>query len=87
MNKKEANCMYIHDICILPEYRGNNLINIFLEKINIQTKLEGYKHQSLTAISGKEKFWENKGFENKKRITFCNNHMAMLMEKKLVSKL
>jgi hypothetical protein len=59
-----SNCMYIHDISILPEHRGKNLSRIGLEIIEELSLRNGFSYISITSVCGTNSMWESFGYKS-----------------------
>ena len=68
--KGNENCMHLHDLCIHPSYRGLGLSKLFLDSFDSETKLMGFKYQTLVAVQGSEKMWSKYGFQVSKVINY-----------------
>ena len=66
----DENCLYIHDLCIHPNYRGLGLTKLFLDLFNQKTHFYKYNYQALVAVQGSEKFWRKFGFQISKKIKY-----------------
>ena len=79
----EEDCMYLHEIAILPQYRSygisTSLLNIFNE---ISIKYE-VKYQSLVSVENSAEFWKKKGFSIVKKADENNYLDGYLMTKNL----
>ena len=59
---KDADTWYIHDLAILPEYRGRGMVRPVLALVKALALSQGFQEWSLVSIYGKEKFWKKMGF-------------------------
>ncbi len=55
-------CWYIHDMAILPEYRGKGAATCLLAKIKHLAVKHGINEVSLTSVNNSESFWIHCGF-------------------------
>lgn len=59
---KDADTWYIHDLAILPEFRGRGMVRPVLDMVRELALRHGNKECSLVSIYGREKFWKKMGF-------------------------
>jgi len=59
---KDADTWFIHDIAILPEFRGRGMVRPVLALVKALALSSGFQELSLVSIYGKEKFWKKMGF-------------------------
>jgi len=57
---EEASCWYIHDISILPPYRGKGAASVLLSKLYTLALAKGFREMALTSIC--HSFWRHHGF-------------------------
>lgn len=57
-----SDCLYLHDIALLPETRGMGAGRIATAKLVQFAKDHGYRKIWLTAVSGADSFWSQQGF-------------------------
>lgn len=57
-----SDCLYLHDIALLPATRGTGAGRIVTAKLKIFAKEQGYRKIWLTAVSGADRFWAQQGF-------------------------
>jgi GNAT superfamily N-acetyltransferase len=57
----DADTYYIHDVAVLPKYRGKGYANVGIEKLIAVA--EGYAKSCLVSVYGTEKFWGKFGFK------------------------
>jgi ribosomal protein S18 acetylase RimI-like enzyme len=55
---------YIHDLAILPEFRGRGMVRPVLEDIKALALSHGIKELSLVSVYGTEVFWTKMGFRH-----------------------
>lgn len=53
---------YIHDLAILPEFRGRGMVRPILTQVKELALSKGIKEMSLVSVYGTEKFWTKMGF-------------------------
>ena len=56
------NCMYLHEIAVLPEYRAHNISACLLNIYDKASQLHKLTLQSLVSVQNSIGFWEKKGF-------------------------
>lgn len=57
-----SDCLYLHDIALLPETRGTGAGRIAAAKLKQLAKDHGFRKIWLTAVSGADSFWAQQGF-------------------------
>jgi GNAT superfamily N-acetyltransferase len=57
-----ADCLYIHDICLLPEARGHGYLRPLMDRLVNAARAHGFPRMALTAVSGAETVWSHLGF-------------------------
>ena len=55
--------LYIHDVALLPQARGQNAVPPQLERLELLARLAGYRHLTLTAVGNSARFWMKNGFD------------------------
>ncbi|NUA98501.1 GNAT family N-acetyltransferase [Azospirillum melinis] len=58
----DADCLYLHDIALLPESRGTGLGSAVLNYAHGLAKREGWRWLALTSTPGARSYWERVGF-------------------------
>jgi len=58
----EEDCMYLHEIAILPEYRSYGISTSLLRIFNEISKKYSKLNQSLVSVENSLEFWKKKGF-------------------------
>jgi hypothetical protein len=53
---------YIHDLVILPEFRGRGMVRPILAEVKALALIHGINELSLVSVYGKEVFWRKMGF-------------------------
>ena len=53
---------YIHDLAILPEFRGRGMVRPVLEQVKALALAQGFRELSLVSVYGSEVFWSKMGF-------------------------
>ena len=60
-----ADCLYIHDVALLPTARGTGLGRKIVEILAEVAHQKGFTKMALTSVSGADPFWLAMGFEPK----------------------
>jgi GNAT superfamily N-acetyltransferase len=58
-----ADCLYIHDLCLLPEARGRGLAAAIARLLEEVARAHGFGCIALTAVNDSDGFWQSQGFE------------------------
>lgn len=58
----EADCLYIHDIALLPEARGSGLARAMVDDAFAQAQAHGFPVVSLVAVAQSGLYWDKVGF-------------------------
>jgi len=58
-----ADCLYLHDVALLPEARGRGLARAVLALWEAQAARQGLGHLALTAVNGSAPTWAALGFQ------------------------
>ena len=77
-------CMYLHEIAILPQYRSHGISNSLLNKFNEISKKYKIMNQSLVSVENSLEFWKKKGFSIVKKADANNYLDGHLMSKKCI---
>jgi GNAT superfamily N-acetyltransferase len=59
---QDSNCLYLHDMAISPDFRGQSLAPQLLAHARSQAKIMGLQALALVAVQGAEGYWEKQGF-------------------------
>jgi len=59
---EDPDTWYIHDLAILPEFRGRGMVRPVLEEVKALALAYGIKELSLVSVYGTEPFWTKMGF-------------------------
>jgi len=57
-----ADSLYLHDLALLPEWRGQNAAAALCRAVLRAGRALGYRQSHLTAIQGSVPFWEKMGY-------------------------
>lgn len=57
-----ADCLYLHDLALLPEARGRRLGAALVARLEQVARSHGHDRIALTAVSNSDGFWEGLGF-------------------------
>lgn len=58
----QATCRYVHDVAVLPAWRGGGHAGRIVGRIVRDAYRSGVSEVSLVAVSGSAAFWERQGF-------------------------
>lgn len=58
----DADCLYIHDVALLPEARGLQLGAAIAAILADVARRRGYRRLTLTAVNNSADFWSRQGF-------------------------
>jgi GNAT superfamily N-acetyltransferase len=58
----QADCLYIHDVAILPEFRGLRLADRLVEQLTSVAESEKLRAMALVSVYGADVFWSRFGF-------------------------
>ena len=58
----EADCLYVHDVALLPEARGQGLARQLVAILDGLARDQGLPHLALTAVGGSAPGWAAMGF-------------------------
>lgn len=53
---------YIHDLTILPAWRGTGVASVVVRELLTQARQDGFAAAALVAVNGSEGFWRRHGF-------------------------
>ena len=56
------NCLYLHDLALLPEARGCRLGAALVARLEALARTHGFDRIALTAVNQSDGFWEGLGF-------------------------
>ncbi len=59
---KDADCLYIHDVAILPAARGEGLGARASDLLKRLARRTGFRHLALTSVHKSGPFWERQGY-------------------------
>jgi ribosomal protein S18 acetylase RimI-like enzyme len=58
----EATCWYIHDIALLPSFRGNGATSEMVSQLTELARSRGMREITLTSVNNSHTFWKRLGF-------------------------
>ena len=58
----EADCLYVHDIAIDPDYHGQGLAAQLMQHVLVQGRAYGWRQAVLVAVQGAHRYWSRHGF-------------------------
>ena len=61
----ECNCLYLHDMAVLPEMRGRRIGEQLLYRFETEALRRKMRHTLLVAVQGAETFWQRMGYQQK----------------------
>lgn len=59
---QKPDCLYLHDMAISSEFRGQSLAPRLLEHARIEAEKMGLTTMALVAVQGAEEYWTKQGF-------------------------
>lgn len=59
---QKVNCLYLHDMAIASDFRGQSLAPALLAKATTEAKKMGLQALALVAVQGAEGYWGKQGF-------------------------
>lgn len=59
----QADCLYLHDVALLPAARGAGLGQALLQRLLALMQREAHAHAALVAVHGSAPYWRRCGFE------------------------
>ena len=59
-----ADCLYLHDVALLPEARGLGLGESLVDLLRALAIRSGFKVMALTAVNRSTSYWRSRGFLN-----------------------
>lgn len=59
---QDSNCLYLHDMAISTDFRGQSLAPQLLAHARSQAKTMGLQALALVAVQGAEEYWTKQGF-------------------------
>ncbi|MBR0826951.1 GNAT family N-acetyltransferase [Bradyrhizobium manausense] len=58
----DADCLYVHDVVVLPDFRGKQIAGAFLAMVAALPKSAGIGSLALVSVYGTQAMWERFGF-------------------------
>lgn len=58
-----ADCLYIHDVALLPQARGRHLGVALARRLEDVARAHGFGHMALTAVNNSDGFWGALGYQ------------------------
>jgi GNAT superfamily N-acetyltransferase len=59
---QNTNCLYLHDMAISSEFRGQSLAPKLLQHARIEAEKMGLNTMALVAVQGADEYWAKQGF-------------------------
>jgi GNAT superfamily N-acetyltransferase len=78
----EEDCMYLHEIALLPDYRSQGIPRLLLNVFDDHSARYRMDRQSLVSVQNSRPFWEKKGFSIVRKINEGGYIDGVLMEKR-----
>ena len=66
---QNTNCLYLHDMAISSDFRGQSLAPALLAYASIEAKKLGLQALALVAVQGAEGYWAKQGFVKVREIS------------------
>ena len=82
--KGDEDCMYLHEIAVLPAYRALRIPNSLMEEFDKVSVKYQMKYQSLVSVQNSVGFWEKHGFTVVGQTDECEYSDGFLMSKLLL---
>jgi len=60
----DADCLYLHDVALLPEARGLGFGESLVDLLRALTARFGFKVMALTAVNHSTSYWRSRGFSD-----------------------
>jgi ribosomal protein S18 acetylase RimI-like enzyme len=79
----DENCMYLHEIAVLPEYRAQHIPTRLLSAFDHVSQSHNLTLQSLVSVQNSIGFWEKKGFAVVREVNEGGYKDSYLMDKQL----
>lgn len=57
-----ADCLYLHDVALLPRARGMGLGEAVVAHLRAMARDAGFRHLALVAVNGSAPYWHRHGF-------------------------
>lgn len=70
---EHPDCTYIHDVCVLPEFRKFGIATEFVKRLTSNPNT--YR---LTAVANSEPFWIRMGFRSLKEVDYCGSRASYM---------
>jgi GNAT superfamily N-acetyltransferase len=77
----KENCMYLHEIAILPQYRAQGIPSLLIDEFDKVSRQYRMNSQSLVSVQDSMEFWKKKGFEFIRKINESGYVDGILMSK------
>lgn len=62
MHDVPPDCLYLHDLAVLPQHRGNGISHMLLAAALELAKAQQLNQMALIAVQGSVSFWQSQGF-------------------------
>jgi GNAT superfamily N-acetyltransferase len=77
----KENCMYLHEIAILPQYRAQDISSRLTDEFDKVSRQYRMRYQSLVSVQNSMEFWKKKGFEFIRKVNESGYVDGILMSK------
>lgn len=74
---ENADCLYVHDIAILPEFRGEGAGRVLFSRVLDAARR--FRAIELVAVQHSENFWKKLGFREVKDITYGGRRAKLML--------
>lgn len=58
----DANCLYLHDVAILPEARGGRAAALLTDLLRVRARLLRLSHLACVSVYGTDRLWSRVGY-------------------------
>jgi GNAT superfamily N-acetyltransferase len=72
-------CMYIHDLSVLPGQRGNGTGRKMFFRILKLTREKGFRYMELVAVQHSEGYWQKLGFKGTEDIVYGGREAKLMI--------
>ena len=79
----ESTCWYIHDVALLPSFRGNGATSVIVSRMEEIARSQGMNEMTLTSVSGSHTFWSRLGFRMDPSVSCSTYGESLFMTKAL----
>jgi predicted N-acetyltransferase YhbS len=76
---RQRDCFYIHDLAVLPEWRGRGVAARLVGAVVELAGNLGFERAALVAVQGSEPFWRRHGFRSVRSFEYAKRFPASYM--------